>query len=179
MAPDQDTSSADDPSRWSNVGRSGADRALTPLVGVVVLVAVTALGGAMLAAGLSGADVLSQADSPAPQVVLEARANASADRVSLIHRGGDALDVEDLRLHVAVAGTPLAHQPPVPFFAAEGFESGPTGPFNVGGNTRWTAGEVASFAIAGTNEPQLDSGARVTVRVYSDGSPVAELRTTA
>lgn len=167
------------PTRCRSADRPTADRATTPVVGVVLLVAVVALGAAAMAAGLSGADVLSQTTGDHSQVALTAKANASADRVTLVHRGGDVLDVGELRLHVTVDGQPLAHQPPVPFFAAEGFESGPTGPFNVGGNTRWTAGEAASFAIAGTNAPRLESGARVAVRVYTDGVNVATVRATA
>lgn len=154
-------------------------RAAAPVVGVVLLVAVTVLGAAALAAGLSGADALSPSPGEPSRVVLDASANATADRVTLVHRGGDTLAVTDLRVRVTVDGRPLAHQPPVPFFAAEGFESGPTGPFNVAADDRWTAGERASFALAGTNAPLLDPGARVTVRVYSDELKVAEVQATA
>lgn len=155
----------------------GPDRATASVVGVVLLVAVAVLSAAALASGLWGADALSPADPS--RAVLDASANATADRVTLVHRGGDALDVTNLRVRVTVDGEPLVHQPPVPFFAAEGFDPGPTGPFNVAGDDRWTAGERASFALAGTNAPLLEPGVRVTVRVYSDGLKVAQLRVTA
>jgi len=41
------------------------------------------------------------------------------------------------------------------------------------------AGETASLTLAGTNEPGIDAGDAVLVRVYVDGHRVAELETTA
>lgn len=179
MSPRGGPSGDSGPSRHPSADQSSTDSATAPVVGVVVLVGIVTIAAAALAAGLTGADVLSQATAEPSRVALAASANASDDRVTLVHRGGDALVVEDLWVHVAVDGTPLTHQPPVPFFAAKGFQSGPTGPFNVGGNTRWTAGESASFAIAGTNAPQLEPGSEVLVRIYSDELKVAELQATA
>lgn len=156
-----------------------ADRGIAPVVGVVLLIAITTVVAGAMAAGLSGADALSRLRTVPSTVLIEASANATADRVTLVHRGGDPLDVAELRVHVTVDGEALAHQPPVPFFAAEGFAAGPTGPFNVAGNDRWTAGEAASFEIARTNTPLLESGAEVTVRIYRDGLKVATARATA
>lgn len=106
----------------------------------------------------------------APQAALELSVDAGADRIELTHLAGDALDAEALRLTVQVAGEPLTHQPPVPFFAARGFRSGPTGPFNPAADPRWTAGETASFRVASTNAPTIDSGDRVRVDVYAGTS---------
>lgn len=144
-----------------------------------MLVGIVAVVAAVIATGLTGSDVGSPAAGDPSTVALEASANASADRVTLVHRGGDTLAVEDLRVRVVVDGRPLAHQPPVPFFAAEGFQSGPTGPFNVAGDTRWTAGETASFVIAATNAPRLEPGVTVVVRIYRGKRIVAEPRATA
>jgi len=91
------------------------------------------------------------------------------------HLGGDSLDVTAIRLRVTVDGDPLAHQPPVPFFSAAGFRPGPTGAFNVAGDTTLSPGESASFRIASTNEPVPEAGDRVELTVYSGGSPVARL----
>jgi FlaG/FlaF family flagellin (archaellin) len=148
---------------------------VTPVVGVVLLLAVTAL----LAGGV-GAAALSVTPPEEPvRAALSLSVDADADRIRLVHEGGDALAAGTLRVRVAVDGDPLAHQPPVPFFAATGFESGPTGPFNSATNDTWTAGEVAGFRLASTNDPSIRPGSTVRVRMYADGQKVAELRSTA
>ncbi len=154
-----------------------AARATTPAVAGVLLLAVAAT-----LAGVTGAVLFGAAESarppasPAP-VSLSASASASADRVTLVHEAGPTLDVRTLTLRVTVAGEPLARQPPVPFFAARGFRSGPTGPFNSAADPRWSAGEAASFELAGTNAPAVAPGDEVAVRVYVDGSAAATVRT--
>lgn len=159
-----------------------ADRATSPVASVVLLLAVTAA-----LAGVAGAAVLDAADSAAASapasaaapVSLSASASASADRVTLVHEAGPTLDVRALSLRITVDGAPLARQPPVPFFAARGFRSGPTGPFNSASDPRWSAGEAASLELAGTNHPSMAPGDEVTVRLYADGAPVATVRTRA
>jgi hypothetical protein len=80
---------------------------------------------------------------------------------------------------VRIDGEPLAKQPPVPFFAAAGFESGPTGPFNAATDGTWRAGQTAAIRIASTNSPQLSDGAVVTVRIYTEHYRLASVRATA
>lgn len=99
--------------------------------------------------------------------------SVSGRELSVTHRGGPALDVREIRLRVSVDGTPLAHQPPVPFFAAAGFRGGPTGPFNPATDPRWTPGERAGLRIASTNRPVPGAGSRVTVRLYAGDRLVA------
>lgn len=141
------------------------DRAVSPVVGVVALLAVTTA----LAAG-AGVVLQGAAGDPDDPTRARLELSASADgRIALTHGGGDPLDAAELRVRVAVDGERLAHQPPVPFFAASGFESGPTGPFNVAHDGDWTAGETASFEVASTNSPAVTEGSRVAVRVYADG----------
>ena len=103
---------------------------------------------------------------------------ATADgRVTLQHRGGAPLAVTDLQVRVTVDGTPLRHQPPVPFVGARGFRGAPTGPFNRAGDGRWTAGERAGFVVAGTNAPELTRGSTVVVTVYDGARQVAAVET--
>jgi FlaG/FlaF family flagellin (archaellin) len=151
------------------------DRASVPVVGVVVLLAVTtALAGA-IAVGVVG---LAEDSSP-PAARLTVTADAADDRVRLHHRGGDPLAVADARIVVSVDGRRLTHQPPVPFFAARGFRSGPTGAFNVAGETTMRAGDSAGFRLASTNAPAIDPGTTVSVRVYVDDHLVGAATTTA
>ena len=102
---------------------------------------------------------------------------ATGDTLTVTYERGPTLDVSALRLRITVDGDPLAFQPPLPFFAARGFRSGPTGPFNVAGDGAWSACETATLAVAETNDPELDSGRTVTVRLYrgSSSRPLATL----
>ncbi len=136
---------------------------LTVLLAGAVTVAVTGLGPR----------------TAAPQVALDVSADAATGRVTIEHVSGPPLDVRRLTLRVEVKGEPLAHQPPVPFYAAEGFSGFPSGPFNPAADPAWSAGETASFRVAATtNEPPLTAGAELTVTVLRDDQLVAQATTT-
>jgi flagellin-like protein len=150
------------------------ERGLSPVIGVVALLAVTVALAAVLGTGvftIAGGTV-----GPPPTASFSLAAGTDGV-VTLTHRGGDTLDVAALTVRVSVDGTALTHQPPVPFFAARGFRAGPTGPFNRASDGRWAAGERAGFRVAGTNSPQLREGARLRVRLWTDGQPVASVST--
>ncbi|QSG09977.1 Pilin/Flagellin, FlaG/FlaF family [Halapricum desulfuricans] len=131
-------------------------------------------------AGLTGAIVLGSdpAESP-PRARLTLDVDAGADRIAVTHESGDTLSTEALTVRVEVDGRALAYQPPVPFFAARGFVSGPTGPFNSGGDTTWTAGETAALELATTNAPTIDPGETVAVTVATDRGTIARLEAVA
>ena len=146
---------------------------MAPFTGVLVI-ALTVVLAAVAAGGLFVAsDVADATEEPPARVTLSL--SVSDGVLSLTHRGGDALDVSTLRVAVTVDGEPLTHQPPVPFFSAPGFHSGPTGPFNPSSDSQWTAGETATLSVAETNQPALADGGVVTVRVYTADALVAEL----
>lgn len=150
-------------------------RGLSPVVGTVLLVAVT-----VTLAGLAGAVVLDSdpGESP-PYARLSATADAGSDQIVLTHEGGDTISSEELTVRVSVDGEQLAHQPLVPFFAARGFSGGPTGPFNPSADPNWSAGETASFELASTNAPLIDPGSTVTVTLVTKHGTVAEIETKA
>jgi len=150
-------------------------RATSSTVGVALLALVAVLAGAVVA----GATLAATPDRGPPRASLAAAANADTDRIALTHRGGNTLVVDRLRVVVSVDGERLTHQPPVPFFAARGFESGPTGPFNVATDGRWRAGETAGLRLATTNSPQLSAGARVRVDLYRGEYRLATVTTRA
>lgn len=142
-------------------------RASAP-VAVVLLVGLSVV----LAAGVGAALTNPALQSQPRFVTIDGEASADGT-VTLEHTGGAALDVRRLDVAVTVDGTPLTHQPPVPYFSATGFYSGPRGPFNAAADPAWTAGEVASFAIAGTNDPPLLPDSEVVVRLTIGEQPVA------
>lgn len=93
--------------------------------------------------------------------------------VTLEHTGGPAIDVRRLDVIVTVDGTRPTYQPPVPFFSARCFYSGPRGPFNSASDPAWTTGKIASFTVAGSNEPMLREESEVVVELLIDDQPVA------
>jgi len=151
------------------------DRGVSTVVGAVALIALTVALAFVVAATVTGTGET----DPGPRARFAVTAGPGADRIAIEHRGGDRIDVRDLSVRISVDGRPLDRQPPVPFFAAPGFVSGPTGPFNRASDPNWTAGERASVAIATTNAPGIDPGDEVRVRLFVDGSLVADLTTTA
>ncbi|MFB6235474.1 MAG: type IV pilin [Halopenitus sp.] len=144
-------------------------RAIAP-IGTILLVAIAVILAAGVGAATFGGAPLQE---PAPTASLSL--SADGDELTIRHLAGDSLETEDLRLEVTVDGDPLAHQPPVPFFSATGFRPGPTGAFNVAGDTTLSPGETASLRIAGTNSPLPSPGDRVEVSVYSEGYRIARL----
>ena len=147
-------------------------RATSPVVGVALLIALTVLAATAVGTAAFALDP----PSPAPTASFSLSVDADSDRLTLSHRGGDSLSIEDLRLLVEVDGAALDHQPPVPFFAAEGFRSGPTGPFNSADDGSWTAGERGTVRLATTNAPRPERGDPVTVRIVVDDAVVTTVR---
>ncbi|MFB6068957.1 MAG: type IV pilin [Halobacterium sp.] len=141
-------------------------------VAAVLLLAVT-----VVAAGTVLVFLPSVPGEPPPKRAVAVDAAADG-RVELTLVSGPAIDVRDLEATVSVDGTRLADQPPVPFFAAAGFVSGPTGPFNVADDPTWTVGETATFQVADTNEPAVAAGAELRVALRVRGRVVAVVQTT-
>ena len=152
------------------------ERAVSPVVGVALVLVVTVCLAAVVGAGVLATTTHLPDEQSATPVALSL--SVSEDRLTLAHRGGRTLAVDNLDLTVAVDGTELRHQPPVPFFSARGFRAGPTGPFNVGSDGSWSVGETASVELASTNSPQFTTGATVEVRVVADDRLVARLSAT-
>lgn len=139
-------------------------------VAIVLLVGL----GVLLAAGVGAA--LTSPDLPSQPRYVTVEGEATADgTIRLEHTGGSAIDVRRLDVSVTVDGEALRYQPPVPFFSARGFYSGPRGPFNSAADPAWTAGELAGFSIAGTNDPPLVPESEVVVRLSIGEQTVAVL----
>jgi len=127
---------------------------------------------ALAVVGVSLGTLPADSTTVAPTLAVE------GDRIALTNRGA-AVDVRRLTVRVRVDGTPLAHQPPVPFFSTSGFRPGPTGPFNAGADPTWGPGERASVRVASTNRPSIDAGDRVTVELRRGGRRLVVLSATA
>lgn len=148
-------------------------RASVPTIGVLVLTLITVV----LAAAVGVTAIETQPVTPSVPPSLSVTASSDG-RVTLVHEAGPELNVDNLALRVTIDGVPLEYQPPVPFFAARGFQAGPTGPFNTAADQSWTLGEEASFYLAGTNSPVVKSGASVQIRLRRENVTIAVLETT-
>lgn len=146
-------------------------RGYTPVAVVLVLAITVVAAGSVLYA------LPSTPGEPPPNraVAMDASNDGS---VTLTLVSGPDVDVRDLDVTVTVDGEQLARQPPVPFFSATGFVSGPTGPFNTAADPAWTVGESASFRVGSTNDPAVAAGDDIEVTLYVDGSVVAGAETT-
>lgn len=151
-------------------------RGVSPVIGTVVLIALTICLVAAVAVGLG-----SMASTPAPThtAAFDLSANEADQSVAIRHVAGDSIDVRELSVRVTVGGTSLKHQPSVPFFSEVGFDGGPTGPFNERADSTWSAGETAEFRLARTNEPSIDAGDQVVVTLVIEGRTIGRVETTA
>ncbi len=150
-------------------------RAIAPVIGVVLLVAIVAGLAGVLVVMLPAIDL----GTEPTYTVLSASADAETNEIILQHKGGPPIDVREIEVAVSVNEQPLARQPPVPYFATAGFVGAPTGPFNQAADPVWQTGQRVSFRIAGTNDPTLHRGDRVVVALYHDDVRVAVADTTA
>ncbi|WP_440763514.1 type IV pilin [Natronorubrum sp. DTA7] len=150
-------------------------RAVSRLVGVLALLAITVLLATMVAVGASTLSL----ESGGPTAAFDLAVDGEESTVAIDHRQGDAIDVTELSIRITVDGEELADQPPVPFVGAEGFDGSPTGPFNAETDPEWRTGERASVTVAGTNDPEIESADTVGVTLAVDGTRIATLETTA
>lgn len=150
-------------------------RGVSAVVGVLVLVAITVCGAAVIAIGVG----TWSPGSPGPNATFELSADGDESSIAIEHVAGSPIDVETLSVTIAVNGTDLAAQPPVPFVGASGFDGTPDGPFNARADSEWTAGERARVSVAATNVPTPATGDVVTVTLAVDGRRVAHLETRA
>lgn len=150
-------------------------RAVSPLIGLLAIIAVTVVLATILTVGVSA---LGTGEAP-PTAGFDLSADATDSTIELEHEGGDAIDVRELAVRIEIDGVALENQPPVPFVGAEGFDETPTGPFNARGDPIWRAGESARVDLASTNDPRLRAGETVTVTLVTDDHRIATLETTA
>jgi FlaG/FlaF family flagellin (archaellin) len=146
-------------------------RAYAP-VAAVLLVAVTVVAAAGVFAFLPS---LPGEPPERRGVAVEATSDGT---VALTLLSGPPVDADALDVRVEVEGTALARQPPVPFFSARGFHSGPTGAFNAASGGDWAVGETVSFRVAGTNRPVPTAGGTVRVELRTGGRLLGVAETT-
>lgn len=161
--------------RHDSASGGGGRRAVSPVVGTLVLIALVVLLATIVAVGASTWSL----ESGGPTAAFDLSVDGDRSAVTIEHEGGEPIDVERLSVTISVEGEELAEQPPVPFVGAPGFDGSPDGPFNSAADSTWQAGDRVGLVVAGTNAPGIDAGDTVTVTLAVDGNRVATLETTA
>lgn len=152
------------------------DRAISPVVGVALLVACVVVLGAVMGTMALAYDP----PDPASTVLIDATVDAETNEITLTLDRGGPLDVRDLTVVIRIDGRPLEKQPSVPAHSQAGFLGFPTGPFNAETDPQWTRGQSASLTVAKTtNGPLPEHGSTVTIRLFEDGLPIATVETIA
>ncbi len=136
---------------------SADNRAVSPVIGVILMVAITVILAAVI-----GTFVLGLGDSleQAPQATLGADAG-NTNSVTISHNGGDAMAVDDLRVNIDGSSVD---------FTASSYTSGEE--FTVGDSATFTDGDFGSTPI-GSN-----SGGKVRIRVIHTPSESIVMDTT-
>ena len=150
--------------------RACRQRGISPLVGTVVLLAITVCLVGVIAVGFTAWSVDSS-----PTAAFDLAADGDAAAIVIEHVAGEPVDVRDLSLTISIDGTALSSQPSVPFTGNPGYYGAPIGPFNGAADPQWRAGERAGLTVAKTNSPTLEAGDAVAVRIAVDGRVVADL----
>ena len=148
-----------------------SQRAIAPVIGIVLMLVVTVVLAGSIAAYL----LAFPTTEGATQATISATVDIETDEFRFVHDGGDAIEVETLTIEITIDGEPLASQPPVPFVGSPGFAGSPSGPFNGGSDTRWAPGERASFRIACTNHPKPSAESTIVIKLFVDDRPFATI----
>lgn len=159
-------------------------RATSPVMGVLLMVAITVL----IATAIAGFALVSKVPEHTPQAFIAIedaylyKLNTTTyQAVILSHKGGDSFNVTDIKVTIVVNGEILPHG-----LDALPKTGNPTG-FNglggvfhswTGGGPVWDVGEMALINIAGTNKV-LKDGDKVTVIIVYKPSKVYIARTSA
>lgn len=79
------------------------DRAVSPVIGVILMVAITVILAAVI--GTFVLDLGQSAGQSAPQASLSVDTNTNDETITISHEGGDGLDSSKTRIVVTLAGT--------------------------------------------------------------------------
>lgn len=151
-----------------------SSRAIAPVLGVVLLVALSAVCAGVIVIVVS--DVVDMRE--VPRVTFEGTLNASSNEITLTHTGGDDVSVEPLEMRITVDDEPLRYQPDIPFASQTGFSTGPSGPLHAWATGTWSPSTSSSLSLSDSNEPLPDHDSTVVVSITYDNQPLADITLT-
>lgn len=152
-----------------------SDRGVAPVIGVILLIALVAMLGGVVAAVVPG----SLDDHSTTAVSIDMEVEVGNSSIVFYHRGGEKLHVPDLAVQLMIEGEPIPHQPDLDGGSQTGIHGFPGGAFNPS-TEYWYPGESSSFNLASNNGgDDLEVGSLVTAEFYLDGQSLIELSTRA
>jgi FlaG/FlaF family flagellin (archaellin) len=143
------------------------ERAVSTIPAIVLLTLLTIALGVGIAA--TSQQVHAAGHDPCQATPIAVGFTVDGPVLRVTHLAGPPLSLDNATTTITVDGDPLRHQPPLPFFAARGFQAAPTGAFNSGSDGTFSVGEDASMQIAQTNHPWPDRGSAVRLMIRSHG----------
>lgn len=78
------------------------DRGVTPVIGIILVVALAIVMSALVGQYVFGLDIIENQD-PGPQVAWDTEYDGAAGNLTIIHDGGDKIENPDSRLRVVVS----------------------------------------------------------------------------
>ncbi|MEZ3117590.1 type IV pilin [Halobaculum sp. MBLA0147] len=142
------------------------DRAVSPVIGVVLMVAITVILAAVI--GSFVLNLSNQTNQAAPQASLDAELNSSADaNFTLSHNGGETLASSETRIVVQSGGDSVTIEEDLP--SNTEFSAGDSLEFDLGNSEASGLGWGGSFEL--TEAGTISSfGDEVTIRVIDTTS---------
>ncbi|SIS12608.1 type IV pilin [Natronorubrum thiooxidans] len=113
------------------------ERAVSPVIGVILMVAITVILAAVIAAFVLD---IGDLDDSAPNAQFEWESNEANDEVTVAHQSGDDINVDDLSMTVEI--TDLTSSEDSDTVDLEG--------------DSWTAGNSIDLAIDGSNDDEIE-----------------------
>ena len=137
------------------------DRAVSPVIGVILMVAITVILAAVIGTFVLGLG--QNIGNTAPQATINVEASASSDTVSLEHNGGDGLHSDRTKIVFDVGGSPYTLDPAG---TDDVLSVGDTGTFTFDGAT--AASDWTDYGSPGTDD--ITSGETVSVKLIDTES---------
>ena len=126
---------------------SDDSRAVSPVIGVILMVAITVILAAVIGTFVLG---LGDQVESAPQASFNFDLNEDTNEVEITHRGGDTIDISEIEVRVAGSQTDLLESSEGTAFSSDSkFRAGNTGYVDVEGDSGSTVDVVY---IAGGSE---------------------------
>lgn len=146
-------------------------RAISPVIGVVLLVAITLLLASITAAFVLGIG----GEQRAPQASVSVAVDVDDEQVKLVHQAGESLSADRTRIVWEIGGETVRSEATE---AEQTLEAGKSTVFTFDGSTS-ASGAWSSYGSPGTVDIQSSDQMTVTIYDTESGKPVVERTVTA
>lgn len=164
----------------STIGEGTEDRAVSPVIGVILMVAITVILAAVI--GTFVLDIGQDAGQTAPQASLQLSTTHSSNQTAVEHRGGEGLVASDTRVRIENSTTgsltfSTSHSAVLSVGDSFTIETAEPGQPSVD-NASLTGWGSAVFSVDSGAAFQINSGDQITVTVIDTQSQRVIFETT-